>query len=368
MENIENQFANIKVVGVGGAGCNAVARMQAEGIEGVDLIVANTDLQILANSIVKNKIELGVSLTKGLGAGADPEVGEKAALESEETIKEALRGADMVFVTCGMGGGTGTGAAPVIARVAKELGALTVGVVSRPFTFEGKARTSRSIGGLKKLKENVDSLIIISNDKLLEFVGKIPVSEAFNEADKILIQGVQTITDLIAVPAHINLDLNDVKAVMQDKGSALIGIGLGSGDNKAEVAAKQAIASPLLEASIAGASHAIINVTGGTSVTLQDAEDAVRVIEEYAGNDDIEVIFGIAVNENLNDDIVVTVIATGFELPELEVNPPLSSTENIVEDIKDDEEVSTTVVETNENETTKASSDELEVPAFLRNR
>lgn len=374
MENIQfDQYANIKVIGVGGAGCNAVSRMEEEGIQGVELIVANTDIQVLANSKVKKRIELGVGLTKGLGAGANPEIGRQAALESETAIKEALIGADMVFIAAGMGGGTGTGAAPVIAKIAREVGALTVGIVSRPFTFEGKLRTSQAIYGLEEFKQHVDSLIIISNDRLLEFVGSIPVSDAFTEADKILIQGVQTITDLIAVPAIVNLDFADVKSVMENKGSALIGIGLGQGENKAEVAAKQAIASPLLEASIAGAKHAIINVTGGKSMTLMDSNEAVRVIEEYAGNEDINVIFGVAVNDNLDDEMVVTVIATGFEIPELKHN---SSTNNQNKDSESD----LNIVESKEvdvdneknyeqiNVGVESENKDLEIPAFLRNR
>lgn len=374
MENIQfDQYANIKVIGVGGAGCNAVSRMEEEGIQGVELIVANTDIQVLANSKVKKRIELGVGLTKGLGAGANPEIGRQAALESETAIKEALIGADMVFIAAGMGGGTGTGAAPVIAKIAREVGALTVGIVSRPFAFEGKLRTSQAIYGLEEFKQHVDSLIIISNDRLLEFVGSIPVSDAFTEADKILIQGVQTITDLIAVPAIVNLDFADVKSVMENKGSALIGIGLGQGENKAEVAAKQAIASPLLEASIAGAKHAIINVTGGKSMTLMDSNEAVRVIEEYAGNEDINVIFGVAVNDNLDDEMVVTVIATGFEIPELKHN---SSTNNQNKDSESD----LNIVESKEvdvdneknyeqiNVGVESENKDLEIPAFLRNR
>lgn len=374
MENIQfDQYANIKVIGVGGAGCNAVARMEEEGIQGVELIVANTDIQVLANSKVKKRIELGVDLTKGLGAGANPEIGRQAALESEAAIKESIAGADMVFIAAGMGGGTGTGAAPVIAKIAREVGALTVGIVSRPFTFEGKLRTSQAIYGLEEFKQHVDSLIIISNDRLLEFVGSIPVSDAFTEADKILIQGVQTITDLIAVPAIVNLDFADVKAVMENKGSALIGIGLGQGENKAEVAAKQAIASPLLEASIAGAKHAIINVTGGKSMTLMDSNEAVRVIEEYAGNDDINVIFGVAVNDNLDDEMVVTVIATGFEIPEFK-NNAINANQSSESD-SDLEVVASKEVDANDNldnedfntELEKENKD-LEIPAFLRNR
>lgn len=375
MENLEfDQYANIKVVGVGGAGCNAVSRMEEEGIQGVELLVANTDLQVLANSKVKKRLELGVDLTKGLGAGANPEIGRQAALESEQAIREALVGADMVFIAAGMGGGTGTGAAPVIAKISRELGALTVAIVSRPFTFEGKLRTNQAIQGLDELRQHVDSLIIISNDRLLEFVGSIPVNDAFIEADKILIQGVQTITDLIAVPAIVNLDFADVKAVMENKGSALIGIGLGQGENKAEVAAKQAIASPLLEASIAGAKHAIINVTGGKSMTLMDSNETVRVIEEYAGNQNINVIFGVAVNDNLDDEMVVTVIATGFDLPPLKaenlnINSEDSENENV-------DMVAAKTLDTNDEKSNFAEIDieiesnnkDLEIPAFLRNR
>lgn len=358
-----DQYANIKVVGVGGAGCNALARMEEEGIQGVELIVANTDLQVLANSRVAHRIELGTSLTKGLGSGANPEVGKQAALESENAIREALKGADMVFIAAGMGGGTGTGAAPVIAKIAKETGALTVGIVSRPFEFEGKLRQTHALQGLEELKAQVDSLIVISNDKLLEFVGSIPVGDAFTEADKILIQGVQTITDLIAVPAIVNLDFADVKTVMQDKGTALIGIGLGQGENKAEVSAKQAIASPLLEASIAGAKHAIINVTGGPTMTLDDANEAVQVIKEYAGNDDINVIFGVAINDNLEDEMVVTVIATGFELQILEERNK-ETKETVHTNIVAAKTIETEVIK----EPVKESAQDLEIPTFLRNR
>lgn len=362
MNNIEfDQYANIKVVGVGGAGCNALSRMEQEGIQGVELIIANTDLQVLANSNIKNRVELGPELTKGLGAGANPETGKNAALESEKAIREALAGADMVFIAAGMGGGTGTGAAPVIARIARDMGALTVGIVTRPFTFEGRQKTKHAIYGLDELKTNVDSLIIISNDKLLEFVGSIPINEAFTEADKILIQGVQTITDLIAVPAIVNLDFADVKSVMENKGSALIGIGLGQGENKAEVAAKQAIASPLLEASIAGAKHAIINVTGGNTMTLMDANEAVRVIEEYAGNEEINVIFGVSVNGNLDDEMVVTVIATGFEIPEIQERGIFG--EDLEETIEVIEDIAVEVEPVNAE-----GGPDLEVPAFLRNR
>ena len=290
------QVAKIKVIGVGGGGCNAVTRMVDEGVQGVEFYVANTDAQTLNGTKIKNKIVIGKELTKGLGAGGNPEVGRKAAQESEEEIREALKDADMVFVAAGMGGGTGTGAAPVIAKIAKDLGALTVGVVTKPFTFEGPRRLSQAFDGLNELSQNVDSIIVVSNDRLLEVIGGRPLKESFREADNVLRQGVQTITDLIAVPAFINLDFADVRSVMSGKGSALIGIGMARGENKAEEAA----------------TRAIINVTGGENISLYDANRAVEVIREAVGND-INTIFGIAINENLDDDMIVTVIATGFE-------------------------------------------------------
>ncbi len=306
------QVAKIKVIGVGGGGGNAVTRMFEEGVQGVEFYLANTDVQVLNSSKVKNKIVLGSQITGGLGAGGTPEIGRKAALESENEIREALEGAQMVFVASGMGGGTGTGAAPVIARIAKELGALTIAIVTKPFRFEGRGRTNNAIEGLTELKKNVDSIIIVSNDRLLEIIGGRPITESFREADNVLRQGVQTITDLIAVPAMINLDFADVKSVMKEKGSALIGIGMARGDNKAEEAAEKAISSPLLEVSIEGATSALVNVTGGPTISIFDAERAMSTIQSAAG-DDLETIFGIAINENLDDEIIVTVIATGFD-------------------------------------------------------
>ena len=309
-----NQVANIKVFGVGGGGSNAVNRMVADGVKGVEFYVCNTDLQCLNMSKCQNKIVLGKNTTKGLGAGSNPEVGAKAAGESEDDIRKAIAGADMVFITCGEGGGTGTGGAPIIARLAKEAGALTVGVVTTPFRFEGRKRNDQAQVGLESLKEYIDSLIIVSNDKLLSVIGKIPMQDAFKEADNVLRQGVQTITDLIAVPAYINLDFADVKAVMQGKGTALIGIGMANGENKAKEAAAKAIKSPLLEAQIKGAKSAIINITGGNDISVYDAQVAIDYIKEAAGND-IDTIFGVAMNEQLGENIIVTVIATGFELP-----------------------------------------------------
>ena len=308
-----DQLAKIKVIGIGGGGCNAVNRMIYSGLKGVDFIVANTDLQVLNNSLAPIKLQLGSELTDGLGAGANPEIGREAALESKAEIEEVLKGADMVFVTCGMGGGTGTGASPVVAEIAQELGALTVGIVTKPFSFEGKKRMEHAVKGLEELKKHVDTLIVIPNDRLRELIDKsTPMLEAFREVDNILHRGVQSISDLIAVAGLVNLDFADVKAVMKDRGNALIGIGVGSGEGRAAEAAKQAVSSPLLETSINGATDAIINVTGGTSLTLFEVEEAAEIIRT-AANTDINTIFGAVINENLNDEVIVTVIATGFE-------------------------------------------------------
>ncbi|MEF2783919.1 cell division protein FtsZ [Erysipelotrichaceae bacterium HCN-30851] len=311
------QVANIKVFGIGGGGCNAVNRMVSEGVKGVEFYVANTDLQALNISPVENKIVLGREITKGLGAGANPEIGRRAAQENENEIREAIKGSDMVFITTGLGGGTGTGAAPIFAKIAKEEGALTVGIVTKPFTFEGKKRTQSAEAGLEDLKQYVDSLIIVSNNNLIEVIGRRPLTEAFQAADNVLRQGVQTITDLIAVPALINLDFADVRTIMENQGSALIGIGMAEGEDKARMAAEKAIQSPLLEAQITGARNAIVNITGGESITLFDAEDAMALVREAAGND-IDAIFGVAINEKLGDSIIVTVIATGFDQEEEE--------------------------------------------------
>lgn len=308
-----DQIAKIKVIGIGGGGGNAVNRMIETGVKGVEFIVANTDLQVLNCSKAPTKIQIGQSLTGGRGAGAKPEIGREAALESKKEIEEALKGADMVFITCGMGGGTGTGAAPIIAQIAQELGALTVGIVTKPFSFEGKRRMEQALVGIEELKKNVDTLIVIPNDKLREIIDKsTPLLESFKEVDNVLRRGVQSISDLIAVAGLINLDFADVKTVMEKRGSALIGIGIGVGENRATEAARQAVASPLLETSISGATDAIINVTGGNNLTLFEVEEAAEVIRSSA-NTDINTIFGAVINENLNDEIIVTVIATGFE-------------------------------------------------------
>ncbi|EJX07381.1 cell division protein FtsZ [gut metagenome] len=307
-----NRNADIRVIGVGGGGSNAVNRMISDNVQGISCYVANTDVQVLKSSPAENKLVLGNDATKGLGAGGNPEVGRKAAEESEQEIREAVKGADMVFVTAGMGGGTGTGAAPLVAKLAKEEGALTIAVVTRPFSFEGKRRSKNAEEGIEELKKYVDSLIIVSNDNLLEVIGRKPIEEAFQAADNVLRQGVQTISDLISVEALVNLDFADVRSVMQNQGRALIGIGMAEGEDKAITAAEKAIQSPLLESDIAGAKSAIINITGGDKVSLYDAQNAVAVIQDAAGGD-VDCIFGIAINEQLGDAIIVTVIATGFE-------------------------------------------------------
>ena len=305
--------AVIKVIGVGGAGNNAVNRMIAEGVQGVEFIVANTDTQALRNSEAETKIQLGPKLTKGLGAGSLPEIGLKAAEESEEQIREALVGADLIFVTAGMGGGTGTGAAPVVARIAKELGALTVGVVTRPFSFEGPKRGRYAAEGVAQLKANVDTLVTISNNRLLEIVDKkTPMLEAFREADNVLRQGVQGISDLITAPGYVNLDFADVKTVMKDQGSALMGIGVASGENRTAEATKKAISSPLLEVSIDGAEQILLNITGGSDLTLFEAQDASDIVAA-ASTSEVNIIFGTSINENLGDEVIVTVIATGID-------------------------------------------------------
>ena len=305
--------ATIKVIGVGGAGNNAVNRMVDSGIKGVEFIAVNTDRQALLLSKAASKIQIGEKITRGLGAGANPDIGAQAAEESKSEIAEALRGADMVFVTAGMGGGTGTGAAPIIAATAKEMGILTIGVVTKPFTFEGKKRLSQAERGVESLKGKVDTLVVIPNDKLLQVIDrKTSIVEAFKMADDVLRQGVQGISDLIAIPGLVNLDFADVKTIMLNTGMAHMGIGRASGENRAEDAAKEAIQSPLLETSINGATDAIINVTGGASLTLFEVEEAAEVIRT-AANTDINTIFGAVINENLTDEVIVTVIATGFD-------------------------------------------------------
>ena len=315
-DDVETTFenlANIKVIGVGGGGNNAVNRMITAGVRGVEFIAVNCDAQALLLSKAENKIQIGEKLTKGLGAGANPEIGEKACEESRDQIVEALKGADMVFVTAGMGGGTGTGAAHVVAECAKEVGALTVGVVTKPFMFEGRRRMNQAENGIVKLKEKVDTLITIPNDRLLQIIEKrTSMLEAFKKADDVLRQGVQGISNLIAVPGLINVDFADVKTVMSNAGSALMGVGTAKGEGGGKAAAEAAIKSPLLEASIDGARGVLINVIGGKELSLFDVNEAANIVNEAADPNAV-VIFGAVIDESLNDEIRVTVIATGFE-------------------------------------------------------
>ncbi|MCU9612190.1 cell division protein FtsZ [Caldibacillus lycopersici] len=373
--NIDS-LASIKVIGVGGGGNNAVNRMIEHGVQGVEFIAVNTDAQALNLSKAEIRMQIGGKLTRGLGAGANPEVGKKAAEESKEQIEEVLKGADMVFVTAGMGGGTGTGAAPVIAQIAKDLGALTVGVVTRPFTFEGKKRSNQATGGISAMKEAVDTLIVIPNDRLLEIVDKsTPMLEAFREADNVLRQGVQGISDLIAVPGLINLDFADVKTIMSNKGSALMGIGVSSGENRAAEAAKKAISSPLLETSIDGAQGVLMNITGGTNLSLYEVQEAADIVAS-ASDQEVNMIFGSVINEDFKDEIVVTVIATGFR-EEASQNKPTQRP--VINQAKPTHTTTTTnpvkretttreVEHQNNSQSIQYQEETLDIPTFLRNR
>ena len=352
--------ATIKVIGVGGAGNNAVNRMVDSGIKGVEFTAVNTDRQTLLVSKAATKIQIGEKITRGLGAGANPDIGAQAAEESKAEIAEALRGADMVFVTAGMGGGTGTGAAPIVAAAAKEMGILTIGVVTKPFTFEGKKRLSQAERGIESLKGKVDTLVVIPNDKLLQIIDrKTSIIEAFKMADDVLRQGVQGISDLIAIPGLVNLDFADVKTIMLNQGMAHMGIGRASGENRAEDAAKQAIQSPLLETSIEGARGVIINITGGTNLGLHEVNTAAELIQRSV-DPEANIIFGAVIDESLDEDILVTVIATGFENDR---NPLSSGTP--VGDIIDkawDRKLNSIPMSTDSSN----SSDNLDIPSFLR--
>ena len=308
-----NEKPVLKVVGIGGGGGNAVNRMIENDVKGVDFIVINTDAQVLRLAKADTRLQIGKQLTKGLGAGADPEIGEKAALESEEEIREILRGSDMVFITAGMGGGTGTGAAPIVAKIAKELGALVVGIVTKPFSFEGRKRMQQAIKGLEKLKPHVDTLIVIPNDKLLLVTDKeTPMLEAFREADNVLRRGVQGIAEIIAIPGLINVDFADVRNVMKNKGTALMGIGIASGPNRAVEAARKAIRSPLLEIDINGASDAIVFITSDVDITMHEVVEVVTEIQN-ASSSEIDIVYGTGFNIDLQGELIVTVIATGFD-------------------------------------------------------
>jgi len=306
--------AVIRVIGVGGAGSNAVERMIEADLQGVDFVAANTDLQALTQSSAPSKLQLGPGVTSGLGAGGDPEVGARAAEESRAEVKEALENSDMVFITCGMGGGTGTGAAPAVAEVSREVGALTVAVVTKPFAFERGRRQSIADEGLDNLRTKVDTLITVPNDRLLGVVQKkISLIEAFRLADEVLREGVQGISDLITVPGIINLDFADVKAVMQDAGSALMGIGIGTGETRAADAAQAAISSPLLETSIDGATRILFNVTGGSDLSLSEVEEAAQVIRAASDSPDTNVLFGVVLSDEPQEEVRITVLATGFD-------------------------------------------------------
>ncbi|SFK90420.1 cell division protein FtsZ [Paenibacillus sp. 1_12] len=359
-----DQLAKIKVIGVGGGGSNAVNRMIENGVKGVEFITVNTDAQALQYSKSDHKLQIGDKLTRGLGAGANPDVGKKAAEESREHVFNTLKGADMVFVTAGMGGGTGTGAAPVIAEIAKECGALTVGVVTRPFTFEGRKRAAQAEQGIAALKEKVDTLIVIPNDRLLEIVDKkTPMLEAFREADNVLRQGVQGISDLIAVPGLINLDFADVKTIMTERGSALMGIGVATGENRAAEAAKKAIQSPLLETSIEGARGVLMNITGGANLSLYEVNEAADIVAS-AADLEVNMIFGAVIDEKLKEEIMVTVIATGFEHKAV-VQPPVRKPSGLSSQTS---EPADNRVNNLRPFGTPPSSDQLDIPTFLRNR
>ncbi|WP_138159315.1 cell division protein FtsZ [Peptoniphilus catoniae] len=348
-----DEFAKIKVVGVGGGGNNAVNRMISAGVKGVEFVAFNTDKQALRASLAENKIQIGEKITKGLGAGADPEIGEKSAEESKDEIREVLEGADMVFITAGMGGGTGTGAAPVIAEVAKELGLLTVGVVTKPFTFEGLKRKKSAEKGISELKDKVDTLVIIPNDRLLTISDKkTSFSKAFEIADDVLKQGIQGISDLISVPNLINLDFADVKAIMYNKGIAHMGIGVASGDDRATEAAKLAINSPLLETSIEGAKSVLLNITAGNDLGIFEVNEAADLIRDCV-DEDANIIFGAGIDDSLKDQVKITVIATEFD--------------QYNEDDKPSKVYDPERFKSDKDKKSDYSTGELNIPSFLRN-
>jgi len=371
--------ANMKVVGVGGAGGNAINRMIEAGLGGVDFIALNTDAQDLKTSKASRQVQIGSHLTKGLGAGADPEIGRKAIEEDRELVAEALVGADMVFVTCGLGGGTGTGASPIVAEIAKNQGALTIGVITKPFEFEGRKRMSRALMGMDELKEKVDTLIVIPNQKLLALASKETLlTDAFKMADEVLLQATKGISELITIPGLINLDFADVKTVMAEMGDALFGIGYGTGENRAKEAATQAISCPLLDnVSIFGARGVLVNITGGVGMTLLEASEAASLVTEASG-EDANIIFGAVIDENLQDELRVTVIATGFgnhnhkNEGERDFSADLFSfRKRIIEKPtskhKEPQYDSSKIFEkTNIPSFTSDASDDLEVPAFIR--
>lgn len=381
VERIEKQVAikelskaNIKVVGVGGAGSNAVNRMIAAGLSGIEFWAANTDHQALELASAKNRLQIGAKLTRGLGAGGNPTIGQKAAEESHEEIREALAGADMVFIAAGMGGGTGTGAAPIVAEIAKELGALTVGVVTKPFLFEGRKRANQADDGIAEVKARVDTLITIPNQRLLEVVDhRASMQDAFVEADKVLMQGVQAISDIITVPGLINVDFADVKTVMQAAGSALMGVGRATGEGRAVEAARNAINSPLLETTIDGASGVIFTVTGGPDLTLHEVQEAANVVYS-AVSDESNIIFGAVIDERLHGEVLITVIATGFDMAsaapprvvQRNTAPVPQQQQNTGNFQRPQEPVAAAPQKSSELK--KLASDILDIPEFLRAR
>jgi cell division protein FtsZ len=369
-----DQVARIKVIGVGGGGNNAVNRMIEDGVQGVEFIAVNTDAQALKLSKAEIKMQIGATLTRGLGAGANPEVGRNAVEESRKQIQEVLKGADMVFVTAGMGGGTGTGAAPAIAQISRELGALTIGVVTRPFGFEGRKRATNAAAGIDLMREAVDTLIIVPNDRLLQIVDKkTPMIQAFREADNVLRQGVQGISDLIAVPGLINLDFADVKTIMSNQGTALMGIGLAKGKDRAVEAAKKAISSPLLETSIDGAQGVLMNITGGSNLSLYEVQEAADIVSS-AADKELNMIFGSIINEDFKDEIMITVIATGFSEKELSSRKsaavPTRETNSRPQSqgfSRREQSVQEEPAQIHERPR-QQSEDGLDIPTFLRNR
>jgi cell division protein FtsZ len=368
-------FAHIKVVGVGGGGCNAVERMIKEGLQGVEFIAINTDAQALMLSSASTRVRIGEKLTRGLGSGGNPEQGRKAAEESQEALYNVLRGADMVFVTAGMGGGTGTGAASVIAQIGRELGALTIGVVTRPFAFEGSKRIQVAESGIEKLKEQADTLIVIPNDRLLQIVDKhANLQDAFRIADDLLRQGVQGISELITVPGLINLDFADVRTIMSEGGAALMAVGNGKGEERAKLAAEQAISSQLLDITIDGARGILFNVTGGPDLTLFEVNQAAAIIKETA-HPDVNLIFGAVIDQNMGDEVRVTVIATGFERSGIAVRRAAETQKNPLRIEKPPVHVEEAPHEMQPVEVAKTdfaprtfNTEDLDIPTFLRNR
>jgi cell division protein FtsZ len=368
-------FAHIKVVGVGGGGCNAVERMIKEGLQGVEFIAINTDAQALMLSSAQTRVRIGEKLTRGLGSGGNPEQGRKAAEESQEALYNVLRGADMVFVTAGMGGGTGTGAASIVAQIGRELGSLTIGVVTRPFTFEGQRRIQVAEAGIEKLKEQADTLIVIPNDRLLQIVDKhVNLQDSFKIADDVLRQGVQGISELITVPGLINLDFADVRTIMSEGGAALMAVGLGHGDDRALMAAEQAISSQLLDITIDGARGILFNVTGGPDLTLFEVNQAAAVIKETA-HPDVNLIFGAVIDQNMGDEVRVTVIATGFERSNIPVRRSAEVQKSPLHLEKPVQQIDELARELQPVEVAKSdfaprtfNTDDLDIPTFLRNR